>query len=693
MSGVPLLSFFIGKGGVGKTTVSSAYAAHIAQKHPRRPVLLVSTDPAHSLGDIFQERLAGTPRRVRSAKGKLLLWQINAQTQFKKFLDRYREGIFALLESGTIFSRQEIEPLLSTTLPGMAEIAALLAIHDALTSGDYDEIVVDTAPIGHTQRLFEMPEHFARFLDFLEIAGSRDQVLAQTFGGSAAARNVFVAEWRSMVETVEGALRSKNSRLVLVTTGETFSLREAVRSAQALAEGPSRLRITGIVLNRVPGGKEAAAECKFCAQRQRATRSAKEFLRRHFARVPLWTGEDSGSPLLGAAELAKFGAHVFAGSRAPTPRLPETAGTEIALREVEWPKLSTPLSLTVGKGGVGKTTISAALACQQRKLAPKIQITVCSTDPAPSLDDVFRQPVGDRAASVLGDPGLQAAEIDSVSEFKQWADAMKEKVARAFSSEQRGVHLDLSLERRLFAALLDIVPPGVDEIFAIFRIMDLLNPGEDLNSGAPNARRVGNAAQRVIIDMAPTGHALELLRMPERILLWSRLLLKSLAAHRTLPLAQDVAVEIAELSQRVRQLAARLKDKKESALVAVMLAEPLPDRETQRLLHELGEMGANVAALVVNRVLFKQDMANCLRCQRARRWQLAMLAGLRKRSSLAKILVVRNHPREIAGRAALQSLRLWQLEKSGPRVAAVRAGAAGKRGSKPARNRPERKRG
>src|SRR5579864_6485733 len=214
MSRVPRLSFFIGKGGVGKTTVSSAYAAHIAQRHPRRPVLLVSTDPAHSLGDIFRERLPGTPRRVRTAKGKLLLWQINAQTQFKKFLDRYREGIFALLESGTIFSRQEIEPLLSTTLPGMAEIAALLAIHDALTSGDYDEIVVDTAPIGHTQRLFEMPEHFLRFLDFLELAGGRDATLAASFGGKVQISHAFLQKWRRMVESVQTALRSPGSRLV-----------------------------------------------------------------------------------------------------------------------------------------------------------------------------------------------------------------------------------------------------------------------------------------------------------------------------------------------------------------------------------------------------------------------------------------------------------------------------------------------
>ena len=78
--------------------------------------------------------------------------------------------------------------------------------------------------------------------------------------------------------------------------------------------------------------------------------------------------------------------------------------------------------------------------------------------------------------------------------------------------------------REVFSALLDIVPPGVDEIFAIFKILDLA--AEDTT---------------IVIDMAPTGHALELLRTPERLVVWTRLLLKSLSAHRTLPLAQELA--------------------------------------------------------------------------------------------------------------------------------------------------------
>ena len=143
-----------------------------------------------------------------------------------------------------------------------------------------------------------------------------------------------------------------------------------------------------------------------------------------------------------------------------------------------------------------------------------------------------------------GDRGLRAAEFDSVAEFQRWSERMKGMVESALSGEHSGIHVDLSFDRRLFSSLLDIVPPGVDEILAIFRILDLLE--------ASGKKR----ASIVIIDMAPTGHALELLRMPDRLLLWSRLLLKALAQHRSLPLAQDAAVEILDEKLKLNESAA-----------------------------------------------------------------------------------------------------------------------------------------
>jgi arsenite-transporting ATPase len=183
-------------------------------------------------------------------------------------------------------------------------------------------------------------------------------------------------------------------------------------------------------------------------------------------------------------------------------------------------------------------------------------------------------------------------------------------------------------------------------VLAIFRIFDL----------------IGTANTKIVIDMAPTGHALELLRMPERILVWSRLLLKTLAAHRTLAFARDAAAKIAEMSVRTRELASVIKDSASVELDIVMLPELLPDRETERLIAELKMANLPVRRIFLNRVLMDSN-TRCDRCARARQWQQATLAAMKKRHRGMELLVIRNFPHEITGKAALQSFtgELWRM--------------------------------
>jgi arsenite/tail-anchored protein-transporting ATPase len=643
---VAKLTFVVGKGGVGKTTVSCALALHLAAKRPRASTLLMSTDPAHSLADMLEIKARPGPHRVAGVKGKLSLWQIDSRREFEKFLAENREGILNIVENGTFFSKEEIAPLLDTTLPGMSEVAGLLAIQELLESGQHEHIVVDTAPFGHTLRFFELPGHFERFLDFLEVASSRDALLAQRFGGRVRTpAHAFLKRWQETVSQIKQAFSSRDAEVLLVTTPETFSLNEAVRSLAALRESAAEMRLSGIVLNRVVTGP---GRCPRCRRRAQMSSKAEEFLKRQFPRVPRLLGPDPGNPLLGAGLLGKFGELVFAGRATKLEAQPPRKSTRgVKFVKAAWPAVETRLGFTVGKGGVGKTTTTAALAFHARTLRKDVPVTVCSTDPAPSLGDIFEQQIGGRPTRVLGDPRLGAVEIDSVAEFRRWAGRIKEKLNSATSMESGGLHVDLSFEKEVFAALMDVVPPGVDEVFAIFRILDLLesSPG------------------RVLIDMAPTGHALELLRMPERILLWSRLLLKSLAAHRTLSLAQDVAVELAELGQRVRKLLEIMRDPKQSRTWVVMLAEPVPDRQTQRLLAALEELGMAVDSLFINRVLMEAQ-GRCRRCSRARAWHQAILQGLKRRYGRHGAYILRDFPAEIAGAAALKRFtgELWQMQ-------------------------------
>jgi arsenite-transporting ATPase len=350
---------------------------------------------------------------------------------------------------------------------------------------------------------------------------------------------------------------------------------------------------------------------------------------------------------MGAEALRSFGDHVFASRRLQLPpQLPKSKRKPPPLLPAQWPALNSRISFVIGKGGVGKTTVSAALGFHERKTSGAA-VEICSVDPAPSLDDIFQMTIGDNPKAVLGDKHFRASELDSAALFRSWVAEIREEVDSATTSEQSGIHLDFSFERELLSALLDIVPPGLDEVLAIFRIMDL--------------RSTTNG--KIIIDMAPTGHALELLRMPERIVTWSRLLLKSLAAHRKLALARNAAVRIAELELRARELLQAFKRSGEVSVFAVMLPEPLPDRETERLLAELDRLGLTANALFVNRLVFAKDAAHCTCCRLAAAWQSSVLANLKTQNSTEKMFAIRNFIDEIAGANGLRAItdELWRL--------------------------------
>ncbi|MEO8725136.1 MAG: ArsA family ATPase [Acidobacteriaceae bacterium] len=633
------LSLFLGKGGVGKTTVSSAYAVAHASRNPRLRFALLSSDPAHSLGDIFEEQYQFSDefRPVRLPYGgSLRVAQIDAAKGLSDFLAEHRPELLDLLQQGTLFDRQDLEPLLDSALPGMAEIAALLRLNDLLASREFDEIIVDTAPMGHTLRLLELPQTFLHFLDFLELAGSRDQVLAATFGGSGRIRGKFVAQWRENITRLLQELSSSASQIVMVSSPEQFSLREVERSISVLGAMQPALAVTSFVLNRVPKG----GVCSRCNSVAAMAARVEARLLRLLPDSKVRVGQDDGAPIMGAAQLKAFGDEVFYGKRrraaATVPRTPMPEFHRSA-----WPLLKGEIGFSIGKGGVGKTTMAAAVGFHTAEEHPQLMVSVCSADPAPSLAEVFAKPMGEARVPVAGRENLLACELNAQQEFRRWANPLQARIEHAFHTERRGLHVELAFEKDLFASILDIVPPGVDELFAVLRIADLA---------------AGKKEERLIVDMAPTGHALELLRTPARMLAWSRLLMKSLAPHRKLPLAQEIAVEIASVSQRVRTLEELLSA---SQVWMVMLAEPLPDRESSRLQSDLDALGLSPGAVFMNRILVRESA--CLRCRRARAWQAKSLAGWQRRPG-QRIYIVPEFPSEIVGAARLKRFTRSILE-------------------------------
>ncbi|MFL6201486.1 MAG: ArsA family ATPase [Thermoanaerobaculia bacterium] len=226
-----------------------------------------------------------------------------------------------------------------------------------------------------------------------------------------------------------------------------------------------------------------------------------------------------------------------------------------------------------GKGGVGKTTCAAAAALV---LAESQDVLLLSTDPAHSLADVLETPLGDDERPVPRAPRLRARELDAYAAFEAWRGRHHDELGGAlgaFAGESRE-----AVEK-----LLDITPPGLDELVALSSILDATE--ED---------------RLVVVDTAPTGHALRLLEAPELALEWDRALLSILLKYREAVSLGSLASELVELSKSLKRLLALLRDPARARFVAVSRTGELPRRETLRLLDELGRLSISVPAIIVN---------------------------------------------------------------------------------------------
>ena len=156
----PRFAFFAGKGGTGKTTCAAAAAVAHAERGHR--VAVISTDPAHSLGDALGRRLGPAPRRVPTRAGRLDAVELDADRALARWLGVRRPTLRTIAERGTYLDDEDLERLLRLSFPGVDELMALVELARLATHGAWDLVVVDTAPTGHTLRLLAMPETLQR---------------------------------------------------------------------------------------------------------------------------------------------------------------------------------------------------------------------------------------------------------------------------------------------------------------------------------------------------------------------------------------------------------------------------------------------------------------------------------------------------------------------------------------------------
>ena len=577
-------------------------------------MLIVSTDPAHSLGDALGVSLTGSPKRIRPSLDAV---ELDAPRAFARWMTEHRRPLGEILEHGTWLDREDVDALLDLSIPGVDELMGIIEIDRLAAKSSYDLIVVDTAPTGHTLRLLSAPQTVAAVAEVLGELQQEHRLIREQLArvGRPEAADRLIAALAGEARDTAARLRDgARSQFVWVTLPEALSLAETADGIAALEQ--AGIRVHEVVVNRLlPDG----AACPVCDRRRAEERSIVAAIRRRFGKgrhvrlVPASIKEPRGLRELAALGRRRAeGLGLRAGHTRAIAHRPLAVGSQPsalspqALALSPQPFEGASLLFFGGKGGVGKTTCAAAVAVRLAREDPGRRVLLLSTDPAHSLGDVFRAPVDDRARPVPGAPqNLAVRELDAAGALavrrKEFEAALDEIAAAAgIDGATAGT-----------SGLLNLAPPGIDELFGVLSVV-----------GARTDYDV------IIVDTAPTGHALRLLEMPEAAREWMQVLLRVLLKYRALVRPGQLAAELVEVSKSIRDLIALLRDATATRFIVVTRAAELPRRETARLLARLRRLQLSTPAVVVNAMTLTPG--RCARCNTIAVAERKELAALRR---------------------------------------------------------------
>ena len=548
--------FFTGKGGVGKTSTACATAVYLAD-HGKR-VLLVSTDPASNLQDVFSMALDRKGTEIPQAPGLFV-----ANLDPIKAAEEYRENVVAayrgvLPEAAIENMREQLSGSCTTEIAAFNEFSSFLT--DEALNRRYDHIIFDTAPTGHTLRLLQLPSAWSGFIEQSKHGAS---CLGQLSG---------LADKRKLYETAVRTLSDGGkTTLLLVARLEETPLKEAERAAEELRGLGILCQV--LILNAVaPPGDDAVSAALYEKQRQALAQMPEGLRRMDSYEIPLRAYNITGI------------AHVR-----DMLRTDHLEDAQAAVRAREGHRLSDLVDdlarhrrkviFTMGKGGVGKTTIAAAIALALAKRGERVHLA--TTDPAAHLKFVLDE-----------GSGIRTSYIDEKKELKKYQeDVIREAMAGGIAPAD----LDYIKE--------DLRSPCTQEI-AVFRAFaEIVAQAED---------------EIVVIDTAPTGHTL--------------LLLESTAAYdRELKRSQG------KTPASVKKLLPRLKSE-ETETVIVTLPEATPVYEAERLREDLQRAQLQVRGWVVNRSFLGLETKNPLLRARAAQ-EAAWIDEVNRKASGREVLI------------------------------------------------------
>ena len=586
------LLLFGGKGGVGKTTCATAAALRLSALAPDRSLLLVSTDPAHSV----QDSLAGYV-----PSGKLQVLELDAQQCLAEFRAQHGGMLREIAAAGTFLDDEDINRFLNLSLPGLDELMALFEISSWVEARQYDCIVVDTAPSGHTLRLLAMPELIRRWLGMLEVLLAKRRYMRRVFSRDAGPDRLdhFVTSWKSTLQLTEKLLHDpERTQFVPVAIAEPLSVYETVALFQEL-QG-RKMAVSELVVNQF----HLECDCPTC----KADASAEQLqVQRLVAGIqvpcPVWGIGLMAEEIRGQRLLTEFWDHAQLIDRQPAIAVSSGLFREPAVSHpAPAPSARMQFILFAGKGGVGKTTLSCITAVRMAHDFPHKRVLLFSADPAHSLSACLQTKIGPRPKLLL--PGLTAMEIDAKAEFEKLKVRYAEDLEHFLETVSGGI--DLTFDRVVLERMLDLAPPGLDEVMALTRILDFL---------------ADDSYDLFVLDCASTGHLIRLLEMPDLINEWLKAFFNLFLKYEHILQMPGFAEELVTISRNLKKLRDLLQNPAASALYAVSIPTRMALEETRDLAAACGNMRIAVPLVFLNLLTPPCDCPLCV--------------GLRWRESIA----------------------------------------------------------
>jgi arsenite-transporting ATPase len=544
---IPQFLFFTGKGGVGKTSMSCTISFALAQKGKK--VLLISTDPASNLDEVLDTKLKSTPTQVNGIEN-LFAMNINPVVAASEYKEKMVGPYKGILPKEAIEQMEEqLSGACTVEIAGFNEFSKYVGDEDIISS--YDHIILDTAPTGHTLRLLSLP---AAWNDFIADNDTGSSCLGPVSG---------LAEYKKLYDNVvENLKNASETLLILVSRAEKLSLIEANKaSIELLNQGMENqhLIINGVFESSVEDDEDEIAKAFSLKSKEAISHIPEHLSSLSHTQVGFYPKGVVGINSLKAISNEDV-AKQFEGGKEELEKslltsLDGVDSWEELISSFEADKSG--LIMTMGKGGVGKTTIASMVASQLSKRGHKVILS--TTDPAAHLEYM-----------ASNSENLSIEKIDPKIETKRHVDDVIAKNEDKLSSE------DMALLK------VELSSPCIEEI-AIFEAF------------AKTVQKAEDAF--VVLDTAPTGHTLLLLDA-------------SNAYHK------EVLKNSSSENEELTKLLPRIKDEKFTKILLVALAEATPTHEAKDLQEDLQRAGIKPFSWVVNRSFALTKSSNNLLCQK-----------------------------------------------------------------------------